>query len=49
VGAFTRLWLGVRSATSLAVTDDLSGPQELLRELDDVLLCFPDPKWDWDF
>jgi len=48
VGAFTRMWLGVRSATSLAVTDDLSGPQELLQELDTVLRI-PEPKWDWDF
>jgi hypothetical protein len=48
VGAFTRLWLGVRQATSLSVTDDLSGPPELLRELDEVLLCMPDPKLDWD-
>jgi predicted acetyltransferase len=49
VGAFTRLWLGVRRATSLAVTDNLSGPSELLRELDEALSCLPDPKWDWDF
>ena len=26
VGAFTRMWLGVRPATGLAVTDDLDGP-----------------------
>ena len=48
VGAFTRLWLGVRPATGLAVTDDLVGPQELLEELDWVLRL-PDPKPDWDF
>jgi hypothetical protein len=48
VGAFTRLWLGVRPATGLAVTDDLSGPAELLEELDRVL-CLPTPKPDWDF
>ena len=48
VGAFTRMWLGVRPATGLAVTDDLSGPQELLEELDGVLRL-PDPKPDWDF
>ena len=48
VGAFTRLWLGVRSATSLSVTDALCGPQELLEELD-WLLRLPDPKPDWDF
>ncbi|MBI3910418.1 MAG: hypothetical protein HY320_05725 [Armatimonadetes bacterium] len=48
VGAFTRLWLGVRPATGLAVTDDLSGPRELLEELD-RLLRLPDPHPDWDF
>jgi len=48
VGAFTRMWLGVQSAASLSVTDDLKGPQELLRELDD-LFRLPGPKPDWDF
>jgi len=48
VGAFTRLWLGVRPATSLAVTDDLSGPPALLENLDWVLRL-PTPKPDWDF
>jgi hypothetical protein len=48
VSAFTRLWLGVRPATGLAVTDDLSGPPGLLEELDWVLRL-PDPKPDWDF
>jgi hypothetical protein len=46
--AFTRLWLGVAPATTLAVTDDLCGPPELLSRLDEVLLL-PSPKWDWDF
>lgn len=48
VGAFTRLWLGVRPASGLAVTDDLSGPPELLEALD-WLLCLPQPTADWDF
>jgi hypothetical protein len=48
VGAFTRMWLGVRPATGLAVTDELSGPQALLEELD-LALRLPDPKPDWDF
>ena len=48
VGAFTRLWLGVRPATGLAVTDELSGPQDLLSRLDGMLRL-PDPKPDWDF
>jgi GNAT superfamily N-acetyltransferase len=49
VGAFTRMWLGVQSATSLSVTDDLQGPSGLLQELDALLRCLPGPKWDWDF
>ena len=48
VGAFTRLWLGVRPATGLAVTDDLRGPRELLLDLERVLRL-PTPKPDWDF
>lgn len=48
VNAFTRLWLGVRPATGLAVTDGLSGPAELLEELDWVLRL-PEPKPDWDY
>ena len=37
VGAFTRLWLGVRPATGLVVTDDLHGSPELLAQLDQVV------------
>jgi hypothetical protein len=48
VGAFTRMWLGVRPASGLAVTDDLSGPPDLLAALDRFLLV-PSPKPDWDF
>ncbi len=48
VGAFTRMWLGVRPATGLAVTDDLHGPDKLLAALDEVLRL-PEPKPDWDF
>jgi len=48
VGSFTRMWLGVRPATGLAVTDQLSGPQELLKKLD-WILRLPEPKFDWDF
>ncbi len=47
VNAFTRLWLGVRPATSLAMTDELSGPTSLLEDLDDVLRL-PTPHPDWD-
>ncbi len=46
VGALTRLWLGVRPATGLAVTDGLSGPPELLRALDRTL-SLPPPRPDW--
>jgi hypothetical protein len=48
VGAFSRLWMGVRPATGLSATDNLSGPSELLKKLDRVL-CLPQPKLDWDF
>jgi hypothetical protein len=48
VGAFTRLWLGVLPATSLAVTDRLEGPGELLATLDQALRM-PRPAPDWDF
>ncbi len=48
VNAFSRLWFGVRPATGLAITDQLSGPAELLQALDRVLRL-PDPKYDWDF
>ena len=48
VGAFTRLWLGVRPAGGLAATDQLSGPPALLSDLDQILRL-PIPKADWDF
>lgn len=48
VGAFTRLWLGVRPASGLAVTDDLAGPPELLQQLDETLRL-PSPVTDWQF
>ncbi len=48
VNAFTRLWLGIRSATSLAMTDEISGPPSLLKDLDNVLRL-PTPHPDWDF
>jgi hypothetical protein len=48
VGAFTRMWMGVRPASGLSITDDLSGPPELLDKLDRVL-CLPQPKLDWEF
>jgi len=48
VGAFSRMWLGVRSASILAVSDTISGPAELLDKLD-ILLRLPEPKIDWEF
>ncbi|MCH7788033.1 MAG: hypothetical protein IH940_01175 [Acidobacteria bacterium] len=43
VGAFTRLWLGVRSASVLARSTDLDAPQELLEALDRAI-CLPRPQ-----
>ncbi len=48
VGAFSRMWLGIRPATGLAVTDDLIGPDQLLKKLDQTLQI-PTPHPDWDF
>ncbi len=48
VGPFTRMWLGVRPATGLAMTDDLHVPEELLEALDKIL-CLPTPHPEWDF
>jgi hypothetical protein len=48
VGAFTRMWLGVLPATGLSVTDNLTGPVDLLTALD-VALRLPRPSPDWDF
>ncbi|UCH77896.1 MAG: hypothetical protein JSU81_09245, partial [Candidatus Coatesbacteria bacterium] len=48
VNAFTRMWLGIRPASGLAITDGLAGPPGLLAELDEVLRL-PDPTPDWDF
>jgi hypothetical protein len=41
VGAFSRLWFGVRPATSLALTDGLAGPPDLLARLDRALRLPP--------
>ena len=48
VGAFTRLWLGVRNASSLTLTDDIAGDEALLRALDRSLRL-PRPHLGWDF
>jgi predicted acetyltransferase len=46
VNAFTRFWFGVRSASSLAITDRLSGPAELLEALDEAVRL-PQPRMGW--
>ncbi|RMF50862.1 MAG: hypothetical protein D6755_00545, partial [Anaerolineae bacterium] len=48
VGAWTRWWLGVRPATSLALTDDLHASPEMLATLDACLqLPQPHPRWEF--
>lgn len=46
VNAFSRLWLGVRPASGLAVSDGLRGPGSLIDALDRVLRL-PEPHVDW--
>ena len=48
VNAFSRMWFGVRPARSLSWTDDLSGPPELLDQLDRAFRL-PPPSPDWEF
>jgi hypothetical protein len=48
VNAFTRLWIGARTAQSLAITDDLQGPDELLATLT-AQWTLPEPATDWDY
>lgn len=48
VNAFSRMWFGVRSASVLAVSDDLRAPRELLADLDRAL-ALPAPHPDMFF
>ena len=48
VGTFTRLWLGVRPASSLNITDDLDASQVLLEQLDETLRL-PEPETGCNF
>ncbi|MCD4777137.1 MAG: GNAT family N-acetyltransferase [Candidatus Aegiribacteria sp.] len=48
VGAFSRMWIGARPATGLCVTDDLEGPEKLIRKLDRILRL-PSPRIDWEY
>ena len=48
VNAFSRCWFAVRPASSLALTDDLAGPADLLKQLDRAL-ALPRPAPGLDF
>jgi len=48
VGAFSRMWIGARPASGLCVTDELEGPEELIRKLD-IILRLPNPRVDWEY
>lgn len=41
VGAFTRLWMGVRAASVLRLSDDLDGDESLITALDDAIRLPP--------
>ena len=46
VNAFSRFWFGVRAASSLAITDRLDGPPDLLAALDEAVRL-PRPSFGW--
>lgn len=46
VNAFSRLWLGVMPASSLAITDRFEGPEGLIEAID-RLVRLPRPELDW--
>jgi hypothetical protein len=49
VNTFSRMWLGVRPPSGLAMTStDLDAPEELIERLDDVLRL-PPPQPDWEY
>lgn len=48
VGAFSRMWMGVRPASGLRVTDDLCAPESLIERLD-RLIRLPVPRIDWEY
>jgi predicted acetyltransferase len=48
VNAFTRMWIGAVPATTLAITDRLSGEARLLAKLDEAF-CLPKPYLNWFF
>ena len=48
INAFSRMWLGVRPASNIAISDDLTADQELIEALDRTLRL-PRPHFGWDF
>ena len=48
INSFSRMWLGVRSASSLAITTDIQAEPDLLTALDETL-SIPQPHLGWDF
>jgi predicted acetyltransferase len=48
INAFSRMWLGVRPASNLAITDDITGNPSLIHALDKAL-SLPKPHFGWDF
>jgi hypothetical protein len=48
INAFSRMWLGVRPASVLAVSDELEADASLLHDLDRVFRL-PSPRLDWEF
>lgn len=48
VNAFSRLWIGSASASSLVITEDFRGPATLIEQLDDAVRL-PKPHFGWDF
>ena len=48
VGAFSRMWFGIRDASSLALTDTLDAPVDLLEDLDRGIRL-PTANSGWEF
>jgi len=48
INAFSRMWLGVKPASGLAISDDLTADNDLLKKLDQAF-CLPEPQPDWWF
>ena len=48
INALSRLWFGILPASGLMLTEDISGPPDLIRNLDEAFRL-PQPGLDWDF